>query len=93
MNTLTFTKHAEKRQKQRNIRTITITLLQEFGRKVYDHRGGYRLFFDKRAQAAVRERLGKAAAQLRLDTFAVFDAHSSRIITAGYLTRRVKEGA
>ena len=59
MNQLTF--HAAQRLQQRGIDRRTLELLQAFGRRVYDHRGGCRLVFDRRARERVRALLGRRA--------------------------------
>ncbi len=86
------THHAVHRQQQRGIATQTLELLQQYGRRVYDHHGACKLIFDKRAQNQVKAALGKAAAQIRFGVYAVIDASASAtvVITTGHLTRRCK---
>lgn len=83
--------HASKRRQQRCISPETLTLLQMFGRKVYDHQGGYRLMFDRRGRQRVHLALGKAAAQLKLNVYAVFGTTKcDQVVTVGHRTKRIK---
>jgi hypothetical protein len=89
-----LTPHAAQRLKQRGIDRETLKLLRAFVRRVYDHRGGCRLVFDRRARARVRALLGKAAAQLKFSAYAVIDAaRGDQVITVGHRTHRTREYA
>lgn len=85
-----FTRHAAQRQQQRGISMSTLDLLCQYGRRIYDHRGGYRLIFDKRSQTRIRAVLGKAAAQVKFSVYAVVDTNAPTVITLGHVTERVK---
>lgn len=89
-----LTPHAAQRLQQRGIDRETLDLLHAFGRRVYDHRGGCRLVFDRRSRERVRALLGKAAAQLRFSAYAVIDAaRGDEVITVGHRTQRTREYA
>ena len=92
-NTVAFdyykTRHAAQRQQQRGIPELTLNLLRLYGHRVYDHRGGCHLIFNKKAKARVNVALGKAAAQINFRSYAVIDANLPTLITMGHLTQRV----
>lgn len=91
---LSFSALAIRRCQQRGIPSETLALLQEFGRRVYDHRGAVRLIFDRAARRRVEATFGKSAAQVKFSVYAVVDAaRRSRVITVGHRTRRCREWA
>lgn len=93
MHTIALTRHAAQRQQQLGISTNMLSLLLDFGKRVHDHRGCTKVFFDKRARQRVAALLGKAATQMRFNAYAVLSTDAEQIITTGHLTRRVVEAA
>jgi hypothetical protein len=90
-----LTRHASQRMQQRGIKAETLDLLQQYGRRVYDHRGAARLIFDKQARQRIESVLGKAAAQVRYTAYAVVDAaRGNTLITVAHRRNsRVREFA
>ena len=91
MTDANLTHHAAKRLQQRGIQEEVLTLLFEYGKQAYDHRGTRTLYFDKRA----RERVTKEVSfdelkHLRkvFGTYAVVDGEDC-VVTVGHRTQRI----
>lgn len=82
-----MTKHATSRSQQRNIPSLAITWVREFGRKVYDHRGGVIRYLDKTARKKLEKAVGHQIVKKLeeyLDCYVVEDCESGLVITVGH---------
>ena len=94
LNPLLITQHASQRLQQRGIKVSTLSLLHEFGRRVYNHKGAFLVSFDHAARRQVEAALGKAAQRVNFGAYAVIDAlHGTRVITVGHRLQRIREYA
>lgn len=85
------TEHAATRMRQRAISEQTVELLLEFGRRLYDHRGGIVHYFDKSCRRELQRRLGNdryRQLEHELDDYLVTSTHGS-VITVGHRDRRI----
>lgn len=87
---LRLTTHATVRAQQRGLKHFTLDLLMRFGKRVHDHRGGCIVIFDKHAKDRITRSLGKSAAQLKLDAYAVIDPEYRTMVDCGHRTQRVR---
>jgi hypothetical protein len=86
-----MTQHAVSRMQQRGIKTQTVEMLLQCGRKTHDHNGATILHFDKQARARLRERYGQETYRSfdgQLNAYAVVAANGS-IMTVGHRVRRI----
>ena len=85
--TMETTKHAITRQQQRDIPNLMIELLQRFGRRCYDHRGGVIRYLDRRSRRAVEKYVGSQMFRRMHefhDAYLVESAADGAIITCGH---------
>jgi len=81
------TKHASTRQKQRGIPSMMIELLQRFGQRCYDHRGGVIRYLDKHSRHAVEKYVGSQIFRRMHefhDAYLVESAVDGTVITCGH---------
>ena len=86
-----LTQHAAKRLQQRGIPENVLSLLLEYGKHEYDHRGKRTLYFDKRARQQVSKSVsGDELKQLGkvFGTYAVLDDNDC-VVTVGHRTQRI----
>ena len=86
-----LTQHAAKRLQQRGIPENVLSLLLEYGKHEYDHRGTRTLYFDKRARQKVSMTVsGDELKQLGrvFGTYAVLDDNDC-LVTVGHRTQRI----
>lgn len=83
--------HAVAQMQQRAISETTIDYLIEWGRKVYDHRGGVIRYFDKASRTQLLRHIGEDRAkelESQLDAYVVVST-SGQVITVGHRYKRI----
>lgn len=83
--------HAVAQMQQRAISETTVDYLIEWGRKVYDHRGGVIRYFDKASRTQLLRHIGEARAkelESQLDAYVVVST-SGQVITVGHRYKRI----
>lgn len=83
--------HAVARMRQRAISETTVGYLIEWGREVYDHRGGVICYFDKASRLQLRKHVGEERAkeiESQMDTYVVMSI-SGTVITVGRRYKRI----
>ena len=83
--------HAVARMRQRAISETTIGYLIEWGRKVYDHKGGIIRYFDKTSRSQLLKRVGvERARELegQMDAYVVVSPCGT-VITVGHRYKRI----
>lgn len=89
----TLTKHAAARACQRAIPPFVEFLLDEFGERLYDARGGIRVFFTRRSIRRMEQSFGRRPVAKMSEYFGVYKVEDSRngiTITVGHLSKRIK---
>lgn len=86
-----LTWHAQARLRQRGIPLTAVEFLLDYGSTAYDHCGGERFFFDKRARRACQRHLRGAALRQVERHFGVYAVQSSdgALVTVGHRTKRL----
>ena len=90
---ITHTHHAAVRACQRAIPPFAEYLLDEFGERIYDGRGGVRVFFTHRSKRRMEQSFGRRAAGKMAEYFGVYRVEDSRdgtVITIGHRSKRMK---
>ena len=88
---LHLTKHARQRLQQRGIKASTLSLLHEYGRRVYTHTGAVKLIWDHASRRQIQAAMGRAAAQFKWTAYVVVDAvRCDTAISVGHRTVRVR---
>lgn len=75
-----LTQHAAARMQQRGIKEHTLKYLVRFGARIYDHRGGVVVYFDKQSRRRLKENLGYSrlrGMELQMDAYAVISEHGN----------------
>lgn len=83
--------HAVAQMQQRAISETTVDYLIEWGRKVYDHRGGVIRYFDKASRTQLLRHIGEDRAkelESQLDAYVVVST-SGQVITVGHRYKRI----
>ena len=76
---------------QRSIPPLVVTLLLDFGRTRYDHRGGVVYYFDKQSRRDMERALGRrVVCRLSdyLDSYAVSSTSADALVTVGHRHKR-----
>jgi hypothetical protein len=87
-----MTKHATSRSQQRNIPSLAIRWIREFGRKQHDHRGCVIRFLDKDARKKLEKSMGHQIVKKLneyLNCYIVEDCVSGSVITVGHHYKRL----
>jgi len=90
---ITHTQHAASRSRQRGIPPFVEFLLDEFGERLYDGRGGIRVFFTRRSIRRMEESWGRRPVAKFSEYFGIYrveDSHDGTVITVGHRSKRVK---
>lgn len=83
--------HAVAQMQQRAISETTVGYLMEWGRKIYDHRGGVVRYFDKASRSQLLRHVGQEQGKQlenQLDAYLVVTT-SGQIITVGHRYKRI----
>lgn len=83
--------HAVAQMRQSSISETTVCYLMEWGRKVYDHRGGVVRYFDKASRSQLLRHLGQQrgkALENQLDAYLVVST-GGQVITVGHRYKRI----
>ena len=91
MDEMTF--HARKRAQQRCIPPLINQWLSDYGATEYDGHGGVRRYFNKKSIKDLNREFGKEPVKLLSkywNAYMVEGVDNSRVITTGYLNKRIK---
>jgi hypothetical protein len=83
--------HAVAQMQQRAIAVTTVDYLIEWGREVYDHRGGVIRYFDKTSRTQLLRHIGEDRAKTlesQLDAYVVVSTRG-QVITVGHRYKRI----
>ena len=86
------TKHSACRAQQRGIPPVVVRLVQEFGRKSYDHNGAVVRYLDKQARRAIECKVGRSLMRRFnefSDIYVVEAVGSGEILTVGHRYSRI----
>jgi len=89
----TETHHAAVRAQQRAIPPLVGFLLDEFGDRLYDGRGGIRVFFSHRSIRRMERCWGRRPVAKMSEYFGVYrveDSHDGTTVTVGHRSQRMK---
>jgi hypothetical protein len=89
---LIASRHCLVRMQQRGISADDLQLLERYGRRQHDGRGGVIFFFDKRSRQRLANVLGDSCRRSLsriLDTYMVESASDGTWITTGHRYRRI----
>jgi len=90
---ITHTQHAAARARQRAVPPFVESLLDEFGERLYDGRGGIRVFFTRRSIRRMEQSWGRRPVAKMSEYFGVYRVEDSRDgtrITVGHRSKRMK---
>ncbi|MBK5295003.1 MAG: hypothetical protein JJE04_25420 [Acidobacteriia bacterium] len=90
---MTRTQHAATRARQRAIPPFVEFLLDEFGERIYDGRGGIRVFFTQKSIRRMEHSFGRrpvAKMSEYLGVYKVDDSRDGMTITIGHRSQRMK---
>jgi hypothetical protein len=89
---IAHTQHAAARARQRAIPPFVEFLLDEFGERLYDGRGGIRVFFTRRSIRRMEHSFGRRPVAKMSEYFSVYRVDDSRdgiTITIGHRSKRM----
>ena len=90
---INHTKHAKVRARQRGIPPFVVLLLNEFGERIHDGRGGVRVFFSRRSIRRMERAFGRrpvAKFSEYLGSYMVLSNDDNTVITIGHRLKRMR---
>lgn len=90
---ITHTQHAAARACQRAIPPFVEFLLDKFGERLHDGRGGIRVFFTRRSIRRMEQSLGRRPVAKMSEYFGAYKVEDSRdgiTVTIGHRSKRMK---
>lgn len=88
-----YSAHACQRAQQRCIPPLIDEWLDRFGEEEYDGHGGIKRYFSKKSRRAMEREFGREPVRRMADKLTAYRVESSKdgkVITTGYLTKRLK---